>query len=705
MSENSQEIKISAALRGDSPEFSGSDSFHIAETDTAGDLGEATLKLTMIGTVPVGNDVDTNITKASNEQVTKPLAQGSFSAKTPITDYKICPVNAKEINDCTHSMDGMTISQSGEITVDASAVMTTKTTTHWVIAGDVFGYSVPSATGPKIIITAGDQPIGNNVKTLINTTPSTTIAPHDLEQGSFTSDDAPILDYKLCKMGATNPDDPTQCSTTMGTLKIDAESGKISGTSPAEGNVTDWIVARNKFGYSELKEGGPSVTVATGAVPQGDNVEQTADTTAKHDVTISFDSIPFSSPTAAISDYDICSSDGTQCGHTIDDVAIKIDKGTGKLTVSGTAPDATTTYAITATNKYGTSTPSATDGPRVTITIGLAPHGNNVEKSVGTTPSSPDPISATFKKGTFDNVTSASDYKICEIGATSSDQCSAVVNGLKITKNGDGSITVTGPAPPLAGDFTHSIIAINDYGSTEPSATGPRLTIHTGAVPIGKDVTVQPSGDVGPGDSIDLKVGSDTFSSTANITSYSLCSSSTDKSSCKTNLNGLSIDSNGHITGHAPTDSKGATLTERIVAMNEYGQSQLSNKSPKVVIDTYSTDGPTIVASANGHWPLDWDHANKYTETITVTPSKGNSLDPNSVYSIASSPKLDARGGSYFGFFYHVDNSGATKTAQKVIVTFKNSKFDGVTLPDYYYLTISDKRGHKTTVDPIITFG
>ncbi len=918
VSENSHEIKVSAALRGDSPEFSGSDSFHIDETDTAGDSATATLKLTMIGTVPVGNDVNTNINKTRNEQVTKPLAQGSFSAKTPITDYKICPVNAKEIDDCAHSMDGVTINQSGEITVDASAVMITNTTTHWVIAGDVFGYSVPSATGPKIIVTTGDQPIGNNVKTLINTTPSTTIAPHDLEKGSFTSDDAPIIEYKLCKMGATNPEDPTECSTSIGTLKIDSQSGKISGTSPAEGNVTDWIVARNKFGYSELKEGCPSVTVVTGDAPQGDNIEKTMGTTAKHDVTVSFDTIPFTS-SAEITDYDICSSDGTQCGHTIDDLTIQIDKGTGKLTVSGTAPDATTTYTITATNKYGTSTPSATDGPRVTFNIGLAPHGNNVEKSIAITPNAPKQVLGTFEKGTFDNVTSTSSYKICQIGAKTSDQCfptldqmaivkngdgsisvegpspsqdgdftypiiaindygstepssdgprltihtgaapsgnnveksvnttaqhsvtlnfdgipftspseitdydictsngkqcghtidnltvgvdkstgnltvsgaapdatatyaitatnqygtstPSTTNGPRVTinvglaphgnnveksigitpnapkqvlgtfpngtfdhvtatsnykicqigaetsdqcfatldqmaivKNGDGSISVEGPSPSQDGDFTYPIIAINDYGSTEPSSDGPRLTIHTGAVPVGKNVTVKPSGDVGPSDSIDLKVGSDAFSSTVNISGYLLCSSSTDKSSCKTSLNNLSIDSTGHITGHAPSDTKGATLTEWIVAVNEYGQSQLSTQSPKVVIDTYSTDGPTIVASANGHWPLDWDHANKYTETITVTPSKGNSLDPNSVYSIASSPKLDARGGSPFGIFYHVDNSGATKTAQKVIVTFKNSKFDGVTFPDYYYLTISDKKGHKTTVDPIITF-
>ncbi|MCP4475771.1 MAG: hypothetical protein GY821_14635 [Gammaproteobacteria bacterium] len=372
VSENSHTIKVSAALRGDAPQFSGSDTFHITETDNEGDLGSANLKLTMVGTRPQGNSVQTTITIEKGTTINNwPLAANSFDSNSSITGYKLC-ANSQNSGSCSDHLDNLSISADGKIN-SQGPVDNSISKTYWLIAANMFGYDSPSADGPKLVITAGGAPQGHNVNTPLYRNPNQNIPSQPLAAGSFTIGNTAAekaVTYKLCP----NQTDLKSCKETLNGITISADQegqAHISGTAPAD-TATDWVVAQNEFGSSSLKDS-PSLTVSVGTPPQGDNVAESTSTIANGNVNVSFDTIPFT-PATGISDYQICSTQTKQCGHTIEGLTIELNGG--KLTVHGNAPDLsgthTTTYEIIATNVYGASTPSAS-GPRVLVNTGPPP--------------------------------------------------------------------------------------------------------------------------------------------------------------------------------------------------------------------------------------------------------------------------------------------------------------------------------------------
>ncbi len=170
--------------------------------------------------------------------------------------------------------------------------------------------------------------------------------------------------------------------------------------------------------------------------------------------------------------YKICSVGATssnQCQPTLDGLSISGDSD-GNVHVKGASPNKTGTFlhSIIAVNEFGASQPSPNSGARVKIVVTQSiPIANDVNLNVKQ--SVTQPFSTPFPANTFSNVDAKTTYDVCKVGATSSSQCQATVDGLHASLNSDGSVKVSGNAPATVGTTVHSIIAVNAFGASQPS--------------------------------------------------------------------------------------------------------------------------------------------------------------------------------------------------------------------------------------------
>lgn len=207
-------------------------------------------------------------------------------------------------------------------------------------------------------------------------------------------------------------------------------------------------------------------------------------------------------------------------------------------------------------------------------------------------------INAIFPAATFTHVDDKTTYKICAIGATDSSQCQTTMDGLSVTGKSDGSLAVKGTAPTKSGTFVHSIIATNEYGTSQPSPTsGTRLKLTVSqAAPVAKDVNLSVKQSVGQPVSAQFPI--DTFSNVDTKTKYEVCAiGATASSQCQTTVDGLHAtrNSDGSVTvsGNAPL--KVGTTVHSIIAVNEDGSaSQPSPTSGARVTVVTENKAPTV---------------------------------------------------------------------------------------------------------------
>ncbi len=715
-------IKVTAALRGDITPFSGTDSFYITEMNSQGDHGQATLKLTLMGTtVPQGNPVNTRISVYPGKPIDHwPLDAKSFSSLTPIDNYKLCHEEAKSAADCSATLDTLSINSDGQISGTSPEV---GVSTYWVVAHNRYGYNTPSASGPKVIVgISGNAPIGHDVNTLIYSLPSSSIPTQPLKVGSFTIGTLPAekaVTYQLCP----NQTDSTQCQPTLNGVTIHADqegNAYISGHAPTK-SVTDWILAKNSFGSSSL-QGGPSVTITTGKAPQNNPDPTKAKTEIYVQPSSAIGASPLNSesfiigptPAEQAITYKLCpqgATDPSQCQKTLDGITI-ITTSAGHASFSGTAPTHSVTDWVLASNAFGSSQLGSAS-PQLVINVGTPPHGNAMlPEDVYTTAGSK--VDVTFSGGIpFTPSTGITDYQIC---SAKTKQCGHTVDNLTVGLDTVGQLEVQGTATTIEGTHqaTYELIAANEYGLGTPVDDGPRVVIHTGPVPDTIDVVTQPKGLVKPSSSIDLTVKPGSFSSpTSKISGYLLCpnSNSNVEKECHPSVNSLTIDNTGEISGTAPANTDGTTVTAWIVARNAYGFSKPSPNSPRVVISTYSTAPPTITVVGNTAgwpaskpWPIAPSDGGTAEYTVTVTPSKGNTLANNGmdVYSALKAPIK--KGGGYsgqpdFSTLYMITGQPII-TATKVQVTYENN-WDMNFVPqhaNYYLVTLADEHGQASNL-------
>ncbi|MCP4473502.1 MAG: hypothetical protein GY821_02815 [Gammaproteobacteria bacterium] len=132
------------------------------------------------------------------------------------------------------------------------------------------------------------------------------------------------------------------------------------------------------------------------------------------------------------------------------------------------------------------------------------------------------PFSSKFPTGTFSHVASDTTYEVCEVGATNSDQCHVSVDGITVTANSDGSLLVAGNAPASVGTAIHSIIAVNEFGASQPSPnSGARLTLVTQNAPSAKDYST--TAGFASGRHFNFPLPKGVFSNVDATTQYELC--------------------------------------------------------------------------------------------------------------------------------------------------------------------------------------
>ncbi len=119
----------------------------------------------------------------------------------------------------------------------------------------------------------------------------------------------------------------------------------------------------------------------------------------------------------------------------------------------------------------------------------VPPTANDYNLTVNTNPNQP--ITGKLPSGTFTHVDSETTYKVCAVGATSSSQCQDTVDGMSASANPDGSVQISGQSPAVVGTTVHSIIAVNEFGASQPSPdNGARVTVVTASqAPTVKDYT------------------------------------------------------------------------------------------------------------------------------------------------------------------------------------------------------------------------